>query len=145
MVAVKAWVVRELGGPEVLRFEDVEPGKPADGAVRIAVRAAAINFPDALMVAGTYQSKPALPFVPGVEVSGEVKAAPAASGFKAGDRVMALLDSGGLTRGGYSQIADAATAAVSPMPAGMSFEEAAGFPLTYQTGWFGLHQIGRAS
>jgi NADPH2:quinone reductase len=140
MVAVKAWVVRELGGPEVLRFEDVEVGEPADGSVRIAVRAAAINFPDALMVAGTYQSKPALPFVPGVEVSGEVISAPESSGFKAGDRVTALLDSGGLTRGGYSQVADAAAAAVSPMPAGMSFEEAAGFTLTYQTGWFGLHR-----
>jgi NADPH2:quinone reductase len=140
MVAVKAWVVRELGGPEVLRFEDVEAGEPADGTVRIAVRAAAINFPDALMVAGTYQFKPALPFVPGVEVSGEVMAAPPSSGFKSGERVMALLDSGGLTRGGYSQIADAAPSAVSPMPPGMSFEEAAGFTLTYQTGWFGLHR-----
>ena len=140
MSGVKAWVVRELGGPESLRFEDVDPGQPPDGMVRIAVRAAAINFPDALMVAGTYQSKPALPFVPGVEVSGEVLAAPARSGFKPGDRVMALLDSGGLTRGGYAEITDAAPAAVSPMPARMSFEEAAGFTLTYQTGWFGLHR-----
>lgn len=140
MGAVKAWVVRELGGPEVLRLEDVDPGEPANGWVRIAVRAAAINFPDALMVAGTYQSKPPLPFVPGVEVSGEVITAPAASGFKTGDRVMALLDSSGLTRGGYSQIADALPTAVSPMPAGMPFEEAAGFTLTYQTGWFGLHR-----
>ncbi|HEY2598673.1 MAG TPA: NADPH:quinone oxidoreductase family protein [Candidatus Dormibacteraeota bacterium] len=140
MGPVKAWVVRELGGPEVLRFEDVEPGEPADGVVRIAVRAAAVNFPDALMVAGTYQSKPALPFVPGVEVSGEVIAAPVSSGLKARDRVMALLDSGGLTRGGYSQIADAMPSSVSTMPAGMSFQEAAGFTLTYQTGWFGLHR-----
>jgi NADPH:quinone reductase len=140
MNGVKAWVVRELGGPDSLRFEDVEPGEPADGMVRIAVRAAAINFPDALMVAGTYQFKPALPFVPGVEVSGEVVAAPASSGFKPGDRVMALLDSGGLTRGGYAEIADAAPAAVSRMPANMPFEEAAGFTLTYQTGWFGLHR-----
>jgi NADPH:quinone reductase len=140
MVGVKAWVVRELGGPEALHFEDVEPGEPADGMVRIAVRAAAINFPDALMVAGTYQFKPALPFVPGVEVSGEVAVAPAGSGFKAGDRVMALLDSGGLTRGGYAQIADALPQSVSRMPAGMSFDEAAGFTLTYQTGWFGLHR-----
>ncbi|HEX3508975.1 MAG TPA: NADPH:quinone oxidoreductase family protein [Candidatus Dormibacteraeota bacterium] len=137
---MKAWVVRELGGPEVLHFEEIEPGQPADGSVRIGVRAAAINFPDALMVAGTYQSKPALPFVPGVEVSGEVIASPESSGFKPGDHVTALLDSGGLTRGGYSQIADAAPASVSPMPAGMSFEEAAGFTLTYQTGWFGLHR-----
>jgi len=140
MVAVKAWVVRELGGPEALRFEDVEPGEPADGSVRVAVRAAAINFPDALMVAGTYQSKPPLPFVPGVEVSGEVVAAPGSSGFKAGDRVMALLDNASLTRGGYAQIADAVPSAVFPMPSGMSFEEAAGFTLTYQTGWFGLHR-----
>ena len=140
MVAVKAWVVRELGGPDVLRFEDVEPGEPAEGSVRVAVRAAAINFPDALMVAGTYQSKPPLPFVPGVEVSGQVVAAPASSGFKAGDRVMALLDNASLTRGGYSQIADAVPSAVFPMPAAMSFEEAAGFTLTYQTGWFGLHR-----
>jgi NADPH2:quinone reductase len=140
MVGVKAWVVRELGGPESMRFEDVEPGDPANGMVRIAVRAAAINFPDALMVAGTYQVKPALPFVPGVEVSGEVVAAPASSGFMAGDRVMALLDSGGLTRGGYAEIADAVPSSVSRMPANMSFEDAAGFTLTYQTGWFGLHR-----
>jgi NADPH2:quinone reductase len=137
---VKAWIVRELGGPESLRFEDVEPGEPIEGMVRIAIRAAAINFPDALMVAGNYQSKPALPFVPGVEVSGEVTAAPATSGLKPGDRVMALLDSGGVTRGGYAEIADAAPTSVFPMPANMSFDEAAGFTLTYQTGWFGLHR-----
>ena len=140
MDAVKAWVVRELGGPESMHLEEVEAGEPADGMVRVAVRAAAINFPDALMVAGTYQSKPALPFVPGVEVSGEVVAAPSSSGFKTGDRVMALLDCGGLTRGGYAEIADAAPTAVSRMPKNMSFEEAAGFTLTYQTGWFGLHR-----
>ena len=140
MVPVKAWVVRELGGPEALRLEEVEPGVAADGMVRIAVRAAAINFPDALMVAGTYQFKPALPFVPGVEVSGEVIAAPALSGFQPGDRVMALLDSGGLTRGGYAEIADAAPASISRMPADMPFEDAAGFTLTYQTAWFGLHR-----
>jgi NADPH:quinone reductase len=140
MSGVKAWVVRELGGPESLHFEDVEPGEAPDGMVRIAVRAAAINFPDALMVAGTYQFRPALPFVPGVEVSGEVVAAPPTSGFKPGDRVMALVDSGGLTRGGYAEITDAAPTSVSPMPAGMSFEEAAAFTLTYQTGWFGLHR-----
>jgi NADPH2:quinone reductase len=92
------------------------------------------------MVAGTYQFRPALPFVPGIEVSGEVVAAPATSGFMPGERVMALLDSGGLTRGGYAEIADAAPASVSRMPAGMSYEEAAGFTLTYQTGWFGLHR-----
>jgi NADPH2:quinone reductase len=137
---VKAWVVRQLGGPESLNFEEIAPGKPAEGMVRIGVRAAAINFPDALMVAGLYQVKPELPFVPGVEVSGEVVSAPPGTGFKAGDRVMALVDNAGLTRGGYSEIADAAPQSVSRMPDKMSFEEGAGFTLAFQTGWFGLHR-----
>jgi NADPH2:quinone reductase len=104
------------------------------------VRAAAINFPDALMVAGLYQVKPELPFVPGVEVSGEVVSAPATSGFKPGDRVMALVDNIGLTHGGYSEIADAAPGSVTRIPDTMPFEEAAGFTLIFQTGWFGLHR-----
>ncbi len=137
---MKAWVVRQLGGPESLNLEEVAPGEPADGMVRVRVRAAAINFPDALMVAGLYQVKPELPFVPGVEVSGEVVSAPADSGFKPGDRVMALLDSAGLTHGGYSEIADAAPQSITRMPDNMSFEEGAGFTLVFQTGWFGLHR-----
>ncbi len=108
--------------------------------VRIKVHAAAINFPDVLMVAGLYQVKPELPFVPGVEVSGEVISAPATSGFKSGDRVMALLDSAGLTHGGFAEIADAAPASVSHMPDKMTFDEGAGFTLIFQTGWFGLHR-----
>jgi NADPH2:quinone reductase len=137
---VKAWVVRQLGGPESLRLEEVAPGEPAEAMVRIRVRAAAINFPDALMVAGLYQVKPELPFVPGVEVSGEVLSTPPASGFKPGDRVMALLDSAGLTHGGYSEIADAAPQSITRMPDKMSFEDGAGFSLVFQTGWFGLHR-----
>ena len=136
-------MVRELGGPECLRFEDVDPGTPSDGLVRVEVRAASINFPDALMVAGLYQSKPDLPFVPGFEVSGVVTDAPAGSGFQAGDRVMALLDNAGLTRGGYAEVADAAAATVVKMPDSMPFDEAAGFTLVFQTGWFGLHRRAR--
>jgi NADPH2:quinone reductase len=137
---VKAWVVRELGTPDSLSFEDVDPGEALEGSVRIAVRAAAINYFDALMVAGQYQVKPELPFVPGAEVSGEVLSAPAASGFKPGDRVMALVDSGGLTRGGYAEIADAIPGSVAHIPDDMPFEDGAGFTLIYQTGWFGLHR-----
>ena len=137
---MKAWVVRELGGPESLRLEEVATNEPVDGMVRIKVRASAINFPDVLMVAGLYQVKPELPFVPGVEVSGEVISAPASSGFKPGDRVMALLDHGGLTRGGFAEIADAAPSSITRVPDKMSFEDAAGFTLIFQTGWFGLHR-----
>lgn len=137
---MKAWVVRELGGPESLHFEEVAQSDPVDGMVRIKVRAAAINFPDVLMVAGLYQVKPDLPFVPGVEISGEVISAPSGSEFKTGDRVMALLDHGGLTRGGFAEIADAAPSSLTRMPEKMTFEDAAGFTLIYQTGWFGLHR-----
>jgi NADPH2:quinone reductase len=137
---VKAWVVRELGTPEVMRLEEIDPGEPAKGMVRIKVRAAAINFPDSLMVAGLYQVKPELPFVPGLEVSGEVAAPVDSAGLAAGDRVMALLEKDGLTRGGYSEIADAVPANVVRMPGAMPFDDAAGFMLIYQTAWFGLHR-----
>ena len=123
-----------------MRFEDVDPGEPPDGMVRIAIRSSAINYFDALMVAGQYQVKPELPFVPGVEIAGEVMSAPDGSGFKTGDRVSALLDSGGLTRGGYAELADAAPGTVQPIPKEMSFDDAAAFTLTYQTAWFGLHR-----
>jgi len=137
---VKAWVVHELGGPESLRFEDVDAGAPVDGEVRIKIHAASINFPDVLMVAGLYQVKPDLPFVPGIEASGEVVKAPAASGFKPGDRVMAMLDNAGLTHGGYAELADAAARSVMRMPPSMPFDEAAGFTIVFQTGWFALHR-----
>jgi NADPH:quinone reductase len=136
-------VVRELGGPESLHLEQVDGGDPSDGTVRIAVRAASVNFFDGLIVAGAYQSKPPLPFVPGVEVAGEVIAAPTPSGFKPGDRVMALVDNRGILRGGWSEVTDATPAAVRPMPEGMPFDDAAAFTVIFQTGWFGLHRRAR--
>jgi NADPH2:quinone reductase len=123
-----------------MTFEDVDAGTPVSGMVRIAIRASAINYFDALMVAGQYQVKPDLPFVPGVEISGVVESAPAESGFTKGDRVTARLDSGGLTRGGYAEIADAFPANVQRIPEGMPFDDAAAFNLIFQTAWFGLHR-----
>jgi NADPH2:quinone reductase len=137
---MKAWVVRELGTPETLRFEDVATGEPADGMVRINLRASSINYFDALMVAGQYQVKPDLPFVPGSEISGVVESAPPGSSLKAGDRVMARVDNGGLTRGGYAEVADAEPGSITRMPNKMTFEDGAAFTITYQTGWFGLHR-----
>ena len=137
---MKAWVVRQLGGPETMRFEEFAEGEPADGMVRISLRASAINYFDSLMISGQYQTKPDLPFVPGSEISGVVINAPAGSRFQPGDRVMALVDNVGLTRGGYAEVADAAPGSVAPMPAKMGFDEAAAFTLIFQTGWFGLHR-----
>ena len=123
-----------------MRFEDVDPGEPADGLVRINVRATGINFFDALMVAGLYQSKPPLPFVPGTEVAGEVVSAPPDTGLSPGEHVMALVDNATLTRGAYAQVADAVPQSVTRIPNDMPFEDAAAFTLIYQTAWFGLHR-----
>src|SRR5215831_9205253 len=137
---MKAWVVHELGGPDSMRFEDVEASEPEDGLVRINVRAVGINFFDALMLAGQYQSKPPLPFVPGSEIAGEVASAPPGSGFDAGQHVMALVDNATLTRGAYSELADAMPQTVTRIPESMPFEDGAAFTLIYQTAWFGLHR-----
>ena len=123
-----------------MRFEDVDSSEPTDGMARIAIKASAINYFDALLVAGQYQTKPDLPFVPGVEVSGVIEFAPAGSSLNKGDRVTALLDSGGLTRGGYAEIADALPAAINRLPDAMPFDDAAAFTLIFQTAWFGLHR-----
>lgn len=135
---MKAWVVRELGGPDRLRLEEIDNGDPHPGIVRIRVRASAINFFDALMVAGRYQTKPDLPFVPGSEVSGEVISAPPGSGFTVGARVMATVPNDSVRSGGYAKETDAPTTAVTLIPNAMPFEDAAAFWITYQTGWFGL-------
>ena len=136
----KAWIVRELGTPDTLRFETVDASAPPDGLVRIRVRAAAVNFFDLLQIGGTYQVKPDLPFVPGAEVAGEVEAAPPESGFHPGDRVLAAVPQEGLHRGGYTEVTHADPDAVVKIPDAMSFEEGAAFFINYQTGWFGLHR-----
>jgi NADPH:quinone reductase len=122
-------------------LEDVDEGSPPADRVRIKIESAAVNFPDALLVAGTYQSKPDLPFVVGLEVAGTVLAAPEGAQVRPGDRVLALLDAGGgLTRGGFGELADANPATVVRIPDEMSFEHASALMLTYQTGYFGLHR-----
>src|SRR5881628_65705 len=102
---IKAWVVRRNGPPDSMTFEDLpDPGTPP-GMLRIAVEAAGVNFFDSLLVAGTYQQKPDLPFVPGAEVAGVVVGVPRDSGFAAGDRVLARVQADGLGGGGYAELA----------------------------------------
>lgn len=137
---MKAWVVRQLGPPESMVMEDVEPGPPPPDRVRVRVEAAAVNFPDALLVSGNYQVKPELPFVPGLEVAGTVMSAPPGALVRTGDRVLALLKTGGLMGGGFSQVTDAPLAGVVAIPSEMPYEDASALMLTYQTGYFGLHR-----
>jgi NADPH:quinone reductase len=98
-----------------------------------------VNFPDALMVQGLYQVKPPLPFTPGAEIAGVVKAVGAeVKHYKPGDRVIALTSTGGFAE---ECVADAARA--MPLPAGMDFDAGAALVLTYCTSLHGLKDCGQ--
>src|SRR5215472_14437140 len=94
---VRAVVCRALGPPESLRLETF-PSRPlGEGEVRIAIRAAGLNFPDILMAAGEYQLKPELPFTPGVEAAGDVTEVNGAAGVGVGDKVIVKMRHGAYT------------------------------------------------
>jgi NADPH:quinone reductase len=102
------------------------------------VLAAAANFPDVLMLGGTYQVRPPLPFTPGVELCGEVvEAGEGAGGHQPGDRVI-----GGavLPHGAFAEYALMDAGSVLPAPAALDDAEAAPFQVTYHTGWYALHR-----
>jgi NADPH:quinone reductase len=140
---MRAWVVRRNGAPDAMTFEEL-PGAPTpQGMVRIDVEAAGVNFFDSLLVAGTYQERPELPFIPGAEVAGRIVEAADGTGFAAGDRVLARLRSDGLGGGGYAEVAFARPQETLKIPDSMAFEAAAAFFINYQTGWFGLHRRAR--
>jgi NADPH2:quinone reductase len=120
-------ICRAWGEVESLELADVEAPRPGPGEVLIDVRATAVNYADALMVAGRYQTKPPLPFSPGLETAGIVAAVgDGVARFAPGDRVMAILPYGGL-----AERAVAPEAETFAIPEGMSFEEAGAFPVAY--------------
>src|SRR6202048_1859692 len=98
---MKAIRCREWGAPDVLRLEEAESPRLQRHQVRIRVRAAGVNFAESLMVGGTYQVKPELPFTPGLEAAGEiVETGSAVDGLRAGQRALAVLRNGGGDAGG---------------------------------------------
>src|SRR3954451_8978712 len=108
----RAVFCRELGPPEKLRLENFASTPLAPGQVRVAIHAAGINFPDILMVAGEYQLKPELPFIPGMEVAGEVvERSGDVEGLTVGDRVIAKL-----RHGGYADEVIVTPAQLTPLP-----------------------------
>jgi len=137
---MKAWVARQWGPPESLQLEELDESPPADGLLRIQIKASALNFFDALLVQGTYQVKPDFPFTPGAEVAGVVVAAPPDSGFNPGDRVAAGFPVNKLWMGGYAEKADTLPNAARHIPDSMGFEDAAAFFLVYQTSHFAIHR-----
>jgi NADPH2:quinone reductase len=135
-------VCRELGPPEKLRLETFASRPLAEGEVRVAVRAAGINFPDILMVAGEYQLKPDLPFTPGVEAAGIVtEIADGVSGVVVGERVIARM-----RHGAYADEVVATPSQLVPLPANFDDAEGATFLAAHGTAHHALvdrGQLGR--
>lgn len=126
---MRAALLRELGGPEKLVVEEVPAPPLGDGTVRIEIHAAGVNFADILLIAGQYQDRPPLPFIPGMEVGGIVReVAPGVTQLKPGDRVLASVG-----RGGFAEEVVAEADLVHRIPDSMDFATAAGFPVAYST------------
>lgn len=132
---MRALLVEELA-PEYggCVLKEIETPTPGPGEVQIKVRAAAVNFPDLLQTRGEYQHKPPLPFIPGMEISGEVSAlGEGVSEFQIGDAVV-----GGAKIGGFSEYAVTPAAILRKKPASLSFSQAAGYSTAYLTAYVSL-------
>ncbi|MFE1234835.1 NADPH:quinone oxidoreductase family protein [Streptomyces sp. NPDC059442] len=126
---MQAWRVHDNGEPgEVMQCDEVDRPTPGEGQILLKVRAANINFPDALLCRGQYQVRPPLPFTPGVEICADTED---------GRRVIATPV---LPHGGLAEYALADASAVLPAPDALDDAESAALHIGYQTGWFGLHR-----
>ena len=136
---MRAVVCNAWGPPEALVVEEVPEPVPGPGDVLIRVRACGVNFADALIVQGSYQEKPPLPFTPGLEVAGEIVAMGAdVGGLGTGQRVVGLC-----ATGGYAEAAIAPAAVTVRIPDSMPCETAAGFMVAYGTAHVGLEHRAR--
>lgn len=135
----KIVVCRELGPPEALALEEIPSAPLTPGEVRVAIRAAGINFPDVLMAAGEYQLKPPLPFTPGVEAAGDVvEVSAAATGVAVGDRVIVRM-----RHGAYCSEAVVTPSQLVPMPSTFDYAEAATFLAGHGTAYHALVDRGQ--
>ena len=133
---MRALVCNEYGSTQNMAVEQRDDLEPGQGQVLIDVRGAGVNFPDILTVEGKYQFKPPLPFIPGTEVSGVItKVGKGVTGRSVGDEVVGTTETGAFA----DQIV---TSEHSTFLKGdrMSFEQAAGFAITYGTSYYALKQ-----
>jgi NADPH2:quinone reductase len=130
----RAVVCTALGPPESLELRSLQRPPLAPGSVRVAVKAAGINFPDVLMIQGLYQHRPQLPFVPGFEAAGVIaEVAADVSDIAVGQRVIARMRTGG-----YAEEAAVPAGQVIPLPEGFAFAEGATFLAAHTTAYHGL-------
>ncbi|HEV8585649.1 MAG TPA: NADPH:quinone oxidoreductase family protein [Methylomirabilota bacterium] len=136
---MRAVICRAWGEIDSLAVEDVPAPAPGPGQVLIEVKATAVNYADAIMVAGKYQTRPPFPFSPGLETAGVVAACgPGVTRFAPGARVMAILAYGGL-----AQLALADEAETFAVPERMPFDEAGAFPIAYISSHVAIRWQGR--
>src|SRR5256885_4722991 len=137
-MSMKAIVCKQYGPPESLSLEELTAPEPGPGEVVVSVKAASLNFPDVLIIQNKYQFKPPLPFSPGSELAGVVKAVGAGvDKWKPGDRVMAFT-----TYGAFAEEARTEASRLVSMAPSMSFETAAAFLLAYGTSDHALRDRG---
>jgi synaptic vesicle membrane protein VAT-1 len=135
---VKALVQTGTGGPEVLRVEERPDPPVGPGEIRIAVRAAGVNFADTMARVGLYPDAPKPPCVMGYEVAGEVESV--GSGveeFSVGDRVFA-----GTRFGGQAELVTVPANQALPLPERLGFEQGAAFPVNYGTAYAAMVVVG---
>jgi NADPH2:quinone reductase len=132
-------MARALGDPEVVRIEQVDPPPLLPGTARVAVAAAAVNFPDLLVLAGTYQAKVVPPYTPGCEFSGRVlEVADGVDRVRPGDLVYGLA-----THGAFAEQVVLDAARLTPVPEGIDMHVLASFSVTYTTAYHALRTFGR--
>ena len=135
---MKAVLCKQFGPPESLVIEELPSPKAGAGEVVVSVKAASLNFPDVLIIQNKYQFKPPLPFSQGSEMSGVVKeVGEGVRGYKPGDRVIAFT-----TYGAFAEEVKVEAGRLVPIPAGMDFNSAAAFLLTYGTSDHALRDRG---
>lgn len=126
---MKAILCKAWGLPDTLVVEELPDVSPGPGQVAIDVQAAGVNFPDVLIIQNKYQFKPELPFIPGNELAGVVRAiGEGVSQVKVGDKVLAFV-----SQGAFAQQITVPAQSVMPMPPGLDFDTAAAVTLTYGT------------
>ena len=138
---MKAILVREFGGPDVLKLEEVPTPKPAAGEVLVRIHAAGVNPYDTYMRAGTYPRRPPLPYTPGSDGAGVVEAVgEGVKKVKRGDRVYTTQT----LSGAYAEYALALERQVHPLPAKISFSQGAGVWVPYGTAYHALYHSAKA-
>ena len=136
---VRAVVCRALGVPETLRLEEFPSRALKPGEVRVAIRAAGLNFPDVLMAAGEYQLKPELPFTPGMEAAGDVAEVGAeAKGVAVGDKVIVKM-----RHGAFTDEAVVTPSQLTPLPSNFDYAEGATYLAGHGTAYHALIDRGR--